>query len=224
MSSARHMAPRRSVAAWWTSSAKRPALWRAIAAMNLIVGAGGVVALAAYAPPAINVGALPEGALQRVVSRPPQPVPDSITVPSIGVNTTLETLDIGADGVLSVPRDYAAAGWWASGPRPGADGAAVVVGHVDSTRGPAVFYRLRSLAVGAEIRVHRVDNTTAVFVVDAIRQFRKTTLPTATVYGPTAVPSLRLITCGGSFDNKAKSYRDNLVVFAHLVEDKSVEL
>jgi hypothetical protein len=36
------------------------------------------------------------------------------------------------------------------------------------------------------------------------------------VYGPTALPELRLITCTGDFDRSAHSYLDNLVVTAHL--------
>ena len=53
-------------------------------------------------------------------------------------------LEVDSSGELGVPKNYAAAGWWASGPAPGSDGAAVIVGHVDSQRGAAVFYRLHS--------------------------------------------------------------------------------
>jgi hypothetical protein len=34
------------------------------------------------------------------------------------------------------------------------------------------------------------------------------------VYGDTPGPQLRLITGGGTFDRAARSYRDNVVVFA----------
>ncbi|MEU4699461.1 class F sortase [Nonomuraea dietziae] len=34
------------------------------------------------------------------------------------------------------------------------------------------------------------------------------------MYGPTGRPELRLITCAGTFDQKRRSYRDNLVIFA----------
>ncbi len=37
------------------------------------------------------------------------------------------------------------------------------------------------------------------------------------VYGNTHRAELRLITCGGSFDQKSGHYVDNVVVFAHLV-------
>jgi len=188
---------------------------RVVAAVNLVLGVGGVVALAVHTPASISVGALPQAVSLRQASRPAQPVPTEIAIPEIGVSSKLEPLDIAADGVLAVPKNYAMAGWWAGGPKPGGDGAAVIVGHVDSKSGPAVFYRLRKLQVGSRIAVKRLDNSTITFVVDALRQYSKATLPTNLVYGPTPTPSLRLITCGGSFDKKAKSYRDNLVVFAH---------
>ena len=37
------------------------------------------------------------------------------------------------------------AGWYADGTAPGDTGPAVLAGHVDSKRGPAVFYRLREV-------------------------------------------------------------------------------
>lgn len=194
---------------------RRAQALRIVAAVNLVLGVGGVVALAVRQPAPISVGALPGGAVLHQVVRPAQPIPASIAIPEIGVTSALQPLDIGADGVLAVPVDYAVAGWWASGPKPGADGAAVIVGHVDSKKGPAVFYRLRQLHVGSRIEVRRLDNSTITFVVDALRQYSKSSIPANVVYGPTPTPSLRLITCGGSFDKKAKSYRDNLVVFAH---------
>lgn len=125
-------------------------------------------------------------------------------------------VDLGQDpdGRLQAPEDFARVGWYSGGPAPGDPGPAVIVGHVDSWRGPAVFFRVRDLVPGDEIVVPRADGTSATFVVDAIEQYPKDGFPAERVYGPTADPQLRLITCGGSFDRAAKSYRDNIVVYA----------
>jgi sortase family protein len=56
-----------------------------------------------------------------------------------------------------VPSRWGVAGWYALGPRPGDPGSAVILGHVDSKRGPAVFYRLRQLLGGDEIDVSRAE-------------------------------------------------------------------
>jgi hypothetical protein len=93
----------------------------------------------------------------------------------------------------------------------------VIVGHVDSRSGPAVFFRLRQLAPGDEIAVDRVDGSTAVFVVQRVERHPKGAFPTDAVYGPTPVAQLRLVTCGGEFDRRSRHYVDNVVVFAGLV-------
>jgi sortase (surface protein transpeptidase) len=97
---------------------------------------------------------------------------------------------------------------------PGDSGPAVVVGHVDSKAGPAVFYRLRELRAGDVVRFVHPDHSIARFVVERSRSYSKSSFPTAAVYGPTSDRELRLVTCGGSFDWSTGHYRDNLVVFA----------
>ena len=66
-----------------------------------------------------------------------------------------------------MPSDYAKAGWYTGGAYPGdVDGPpALIVGHVDNKKGPAVFHALNQLEVGDEVRVGRADGSTAVFVV-----------------------------------------------------------
>lgn len=150
------------------------------------------------------------------VTVPAARIPSRVLIPSIGVDSGLEFLGIAADRTIGVPKNPALAGWLRGGPAPGDPGPAIVAGHVDSKRGPAVFYRLSELRPGQVITVRRADRTQVQFRVDAVEQFAKSGFPTARVYGPTPVPSLRLITCAGTYD-KSAGYRDNIVVFASLV-------
>lgn len=189
-------------------------------------------AAAAFAPRGqLPVGPLPQvtvtvyaqapahgtrGSVPPVVNGGPAAAPKSVAIPAISVQSTLQYLQVGADNTLPPPSNFTDAGWWAGGTRPGDPGPAVLVGHVDSVKGPAVFFRLKDLKPGMPVRVTRSDGTVAVFAVDALRQFPKERFPTALVYGATSAPTLRLITCGGSFDESVHSYRDNIVVFAHL--------
>ena len=101
-------------------------------------------------------------------------------------------------------------------PTPGELGPAIIAGHVDWDGSPGVFFALRDLASGAEIAVEREDGSTAVFRVSSVEQFPKGEFPTDAVYADIDHAGLRLITCGGSFDRQARSYRDNIVVFAAL--------
>jgi sortase (surface protein transpeptidase) len=137
-------------------------------------------------------------------------------VPSIGIDSSLQALGLLPDGTLQPPSQWQQAGWYSRGTVPGRIGPAVIAGHVDSVSGPAVFFRLRDVAVGAGILIRRQDGRTLTFVVDDVREYPKDRFPTATVYGPTADAELRLITCTGEFDYRTRSYLDNLVVSAHL--------
>ena len=115
-----------------------------------------------------------------------------------------------------MPGTTTVAGWYTGGPRPGAVGAAVIAGHVDSRSGAGIFFWLRTLRPGDRVYVTRADATMAVFTVTSVRMYAKDQFPTAAVYGPVPDAELRLITCGGVFDRSIGSYLSNVVVFARL--------
>jgi sortase (surface protein transpeptidase) len=144
------------------------------------------------------------------------PVPVRIDIPRIGVSSSLDRLGRAPDGTVETPplRRAAVAGWYELGPRPGDPGSAVILGHVDSKRGPAVFFRLRELRRGDEVRVSRADGSVLRFVVQRTEQSDKQRFPTDDVYYPTLTPGLRLVTCGGLFDYRSGHYRSNIIVFA----------
>ncbi|SEQ87597.1 Sortase family protein [Lentzea xinjiangensis] len=144
------------------------------------------------------------------------PEPVTVRIPSIGVETSLEALEVDSAGVLEPPTRAEQAGWYAKGIAPGDAGPAVIAGHVDSKTGPGVFYRLPELRPGAEVQVEREDGSTLTFVVNSTYSTEKTAFPTAAVYAPTPLSELRLVTCGGEFDRVAGSYRDNVIVEAVL--------
>ena len=144
------------------------------------------------------------------------PVPVRIEIPAIGVTSSLDRLGRAPDKTVQVPSRWEVAGWYAPGTRPGDPGSAVILGHVDSRSGPAVFYRLRELRRGDLVEVARADGSTVRFAVQRTEQYDKRRFPTDEVYYPTLTPALRLVTCGGEFDATAGHYRSNIIVFATL--------
>jgi Sortase domain len=144
----------------------------------------------------------------------PVALPVELTVPAIGVRTSLVRLGLTPAGRLQVPASFTVAGWYDGSPRPGATGSAIIAGHIDSQAGPAVFYRLARLRPGDRAYVRRTDGTVALFRVTAVRIYPKDRFPTTAVYGPAPGPELRLITCGGTFDPALHSYLSNVVVYA----------
>ncbi|MGC4889915.1 class F sortase [Micromonospora sp. DT227] len=146
----------------------------------------------------------------------PRAAPLRVVIPRIGVDAEIVAVATDDDGALEVPplEHPEVAGWYRPGPAPGQAGNAVLVGHVDSTRGPAVFFDLGRLRPGDTVRVVRADGRTAAFTVDGVGAYPKARFPTERVYGGGAAARLRLITCGGRFDPRTGSYPDNIVVFA----------
>jgi sortase (surface protein transpeptidase) len=144
--------------------------------------------------------------------------PVSVDIPKIGARSSLVPLGLNPDNTVQVPpvTEPLQAGWYSYGPTPGEVGPAVILGHVDGNKQKGIFFRLKEMAPGDKVAVARKDGSTANFVVTKVDRVPKDTFPTEAVYGDTAGPELRLITCGGSFDREAHSYRDNVIVFAAL--------
>jgi len=139
--------------------------------------------------------------------------PLRVTIPAIDVDAALVPVGLKPDGAMQTP-DFGLAAWYSPGPRPGEAGPSVLVAHVDSAvNGPDVFHRLKDIAAGDEVVVHY--RTSAVtFVVTGKEQAAKTALPAERIWNGASAPVLRLITCGGAFDRAARSYLDNVIVYA----------
>jgi len=145
--------------------------------------------------------------------RAPSGTPTWVHIPSIGVSAALQLLTTDSSGQLNPPTKFDEAGWYAGGTPPGDIGPAIIAGHIDSKCCPAVFYRLDRLRPGDLVEVERGGQTLR-FTVTRSAHYPKADFPTSSVYAPTPDPELRLITCGGEFDKAAKSYVDNVVVYA----------
>jgi sortase family protein len=145
--------------------------------------------------------------------------PVGIRIPAIGVRSKVNELGLTEDGSLAVPQlgphlDQAA--WFDKSPTPGQPGPAIIEGHVDSEKGPSIFFQLGAVRPGDQIQVTRDDGIELVFIVNAVRDFPKKKFPTSVVYGgQLGRPQLRLITCS-DFNATTHHHIGNEVVFAHL--------
>lgn len=145
-------------------------------------------------------------------------VPVRLEVRAIGVSTRVVRLGLTPDHTVEVP-DADDAGWFQPGPTPGARGSAVILGHVDSPRGPAVFARLQELRPGDRVSVERAGGSTASFVVERSVLYANADFPAARVYADRGGRRLNLVTCGGSYDSSRGGYQSNLVVYTRRVDD-----
>ncbi len=158
------------------------------------------------------------GVAGAVGARQPVSRPVSLSVPAINVVAPITPVGQAKDGSVDVPplSQHDLTGWYDRGPVPGEPGRAIIVGHVDTRSGPAVFYRLRDLKPGDRIEVTRADGRLVVFTVDTVEYFDKANLPADRVYGDEGPPGLRLITCGGDWVGGQTGYQDNVIAFASL--------
>ncbi|MFB7503291.1 class F sortase [Streptomyces broussonetiae] len=167
---------------------------------------------------------VPSGTAPAFLPRPAAPLGDAlprrVDIPRLSVQAPVVARGLDAEGAVDPPPfdQPDVVGWYAAGTRPGARGAALLVGHVDTTTRPAVFYKLSTLAPGATVRVVRSDGKTAEFTVDDVRVLPRDDFDARQAYGPHRAgrAELRLITCGGSFDRATRSYTANVVVSAYL--------
>ncbi|MFD2766112.1 class F sortase [Micromonospora eburnea] len=162
------------------------------------------------------------GTAQPARSRQPASRPVSLSVPAINVSAPVTPVGQAKDGSVDVPplSQHDQTGWYDRGPVPGEPGRAIIVGHVDTKSGPAVFYRLRDLKPGDRIEVTRADRSVVTFKVDTVEYFDKADLPADRVYGEGGPPGLRLITCGGQWVGGRTGYADNVITFASLVDTR----
>jgi sortase (surface protein transpeptidase) len=151
--------------------------------------------------------------LSGVSSGPALAAPIALQIPAIGLTTTVVPLGRNPDGTATVPSGTTFAGWYDLGPTPGDVGPSVILGHVDSTAGPGVFFNLKSLLPGDTVTVDD-GPVPLTFVVHQVVTYAKDAFSTTQVFGATPDAELRLITCGGPFDRSIGHYEDNVVVYA----------
>lgn len=198
---------------------RRPGRWWLVAIVLLLAAAAtfalGLGAQQRSLPgpldPAGKPGAAP-GA--RAVARS---VPLTLSIPAINLTVSLSELGLNANHTIQVPTDFQEPGWYEYGPSPGQLGSSVILGHVDSYQGPAVFFRLRTLAPGDRVNVTLADGVITHFVVRQVAMYLKANFPTVEVYGPHGYSALQLVTCGGVFDSQTGHYLSNVVVYTSLV-------
>jgi sortase (surface protein transpeptidase) len=152
----------------------------------------------------------------RAVGVVPSP-PVEISIPAIGVQSSIVDLGQNADGTVEVPSSFHVVGWYKYTVTPGQVGPSVFLGHVDSQSGPGVFYRLGQLRIGDRVVVRRTDGRSVVFAITGVREYSKTAFPSIDVYGNTSTPTIRLVTCGGPFDSATHHYISNIVAFGEMI-------
>lgn len=156
------------------------------------------------------------------------PAPRRVEIPSLSIAAPVVARGLDATGAVDPPpyETPDTVGWYGDGVQPGAAGAALLVGHVDTPDDAAVFYGLSAAKPGGKVRVTRADGRIAEFTIDGVRVVPRDRFDAKKVYGPREKnrAELRLITCGGTFDREARTYSANVVVSAYLTDVRPADV
>lgn len=150
--------------------------------------------------------------------------PAHIEIPSIGVDAAIEPTGILNNGEMGVPEDVDQVGWFKPGFKAGAKGHAVLAGHVDSLTGPAVFYELKKVNTGDQVKLTDANGRKMIFEVKKMASYETDQAPIEEIFGNADGRFINLITCTGNFNRDIGSHEERLVVTAELVSDSAVEI
>jgi sortase (surface protein transpeptidase) len=151
---------------------------------------------------------------------PPRPLDWSLSIPDIGVRAAIIRLAGPRTGSIAVPTFSQVwdVGWYRYGAVPGNRGNALLLGHVDTYAGPAIFYNLYALRPGDIVYVSLGRGGTRRFQVHWVKEVLKNHFPASRILGSTPGHHLWLVTCGGQFDYATRHYLSNIVVYTTLIE------
>ncbi|MCA1066251.1 class F sortase [Rossellomorea aquimaris] len=146
--------------------------------------------------------------------------PAVLSIPKLDLEAPIKEFGLDKEGNMEVPDNGKDVAWFEPGFQPGERGNAVLAGHVDDEKQPAVFYELKELEPGDEIHLQDENGERLTFVVMEKVAYQKDDAPLRNIFGPSQKPRLNLITCTGYFDREIRNYVERLVVYTELVEEK----
>lgn len=139
--------------------------------------------------------------------------PESLKIPAIGVDTSVQHLGTTETGEMAVPDNIDEVSWFSPGYQPGQNGRAVIAGHVDGIDGPAVFWDLSELQPGDEITVEG-EGRQLIYKVHTMESVPLDEADVPNIFGYSSSPELVLITCSGTYDFSRGTREERLVVYA----------
>jgi sortase (surface protein transpeptidase) len=164
---------------------------------------------------ALTPSGLPPATASTSPTKAINPIPSRLLIPRIGVNALIEARGLDSGRNMLTPKDFHDVAWYSLGPSPGAAGNALINGHVDWWTGSAVFTRLGELRPGDRVIVVRGDGSRLTFKVTG-RQTVAAAARVASLFAPSKVATLTLITCSGAWDPLILGTHQRLLVSAVL--------
>ncbi|WP_038037669.1 sortase domain-bontaining protein [Thermorudis peleae] len=155
---------------------------------------------------------------------PPSPTPNRgvpiarVLIPDIGVNAPVETRSLTPQREMEAPSGPSVVAWYAFSALPDSGGNIVLAGHVDYAGvGPAVFWNLWKLPLGAPVTLQLVDGRLVHYRVSARWVVDEHNAPVDQILGATPQETVTLITCAGNYNPETGRYDQRLIIRAERV-------
>ena len=173
-----------------------------------------VVGIVSVAPPKTE----PPTAETKAEHQVPSTHPRYLNIPKLHINTNIYALGKTKEGAIDAPKTAWGVGWYKDGTLPGTgSGAALIDGHVnDAFNTPGVFYELSSLLPGDDITIIRGDDSELHYKVVKVGEepLRSIDMNKVLSSVETGKEGLNLITCGGTYNKKASTYTNRVIVYS----------
>jgi sortase A len=148
--------------------------------------------------------------------------PSRVQIPSMDIDTNVIPVGLLENGEMEVPEKTDVVGWYNRGVKVGAKGNAVLAGHVDSKKGPAIFFYLKNIKIGEKIIVTDEKGMERTFEVKSKESYPSDEAPIEKIFGPSDIRNLNVITCTGTFNHDEHLYPDRLVVYTQLISETNI--
>lgn len=144
--------------------------------------------------------------------------PRLIEIPKIGVKGCIQRVGIDQNNAVAVPGNVHVAGWYINSPAPGDKGVSLIDGHVQGRYSSAIFGDLDKLEAGDIVNITKGDDSKSNFEVVDVESYSVDQATQNLFESVEGVDNqLTLITCGGSYDSKSRTYDERVIVRAKLV-------
>ena len=146
-------------------------------------------------------------------------IPVQIIIPTIHIDTKIQSVGITSKGNMGVPNNFTDTGWYKYGSLPGTIGSSVIDGHVDNGLGiSAVFKHLKELHIGDDVYVVMSTKKKLHFQVIDKQIYYYINAPLTKIFNQTDIARLNLITCDGNWVSSTKTDDHRVVVFTKLIQ------
>lgn len=147
------------------------------------------------------------------------PGPTSLRIADIRVDGDVVPVGVEADGSLEIPRAREV-GWYRFGSNAGEPGSTVLAAHISYDGVDGVFRHLSSVSPGAAVELEVADGAVIDYRVVDVVEYGKAELPVDELFSESGSDRLVLITCGGTFNPRLRTYDSNVVVHAVPAADR----